>query len=110
MGWILDCKIPADERLAKSTERMLDHIGRKHLPEKQRKHLRSWAIEAAHTVFELHPELREEGSLARYFVAKKARKAGLRGAKVTEFVEQEYQQGTWWKLVPQNVLKGEPKP
>ena len=64
-----------------------------------------WAMEAAHSVFEMHPELREDGSLMRYFVAKKGRKSGLRGKALTEFVEAEYRNGTWWKLVPDAVLK-----
>jgi hypothetical protein len=66
-------------------------------------------MEAAHAVFEMHPELREEGSLPRYFVAKAGRKNGLRGKELTAFVEDQYQRGTWWRLVPEAVLKGEPK-
>ena len=110
MWRILDSEIPAEDRLAKATERMLDHVCRTHIDERQRKHAKSWAREAAHAVFDLHPELREEGSLFRYFVAKSGRHKGLRGVDLTDFIEREYQQGTWWHLVPEDVLLGKPKP
>jgi len=81
---------------------------RKKLWGRQRQHLITWTRELAHAVFELHPELREDNTLPRYFVAKEARRRGLRGQKVTEFVDREFAEGTWWKLVPDGVLKGDP--
>ena len=71
--------------------------------------VRKWASIIGHFVYAAHPELREEGSLPRYFVAKAARKEGLRGADVTTFVEKQFEDGTWWKLVPEDVLKGKLK-
>lgn len=68
-----------------------------------------WTCRLAHVVFEENPELREHGSLIRYFVAKRGRKDGLRGTALTKFVEEQYEDGTWWKLVPEEVLKGETK-
>jgi len=62
------------------------------------------AIEAAHACFEIFPELREEGSLFRYFVVMEARKHGLRGTAVTEFVEKAFADGTWWKYCPQELI------
>jgi hypothetical protein len=99
-------KIPAEERLEKASERALNHINRP-LPIKnrQRVHAKEWTMEAAHAVFELHPELREEGSLLRYFVAREGRKQGIFGAALTEFVESQFQAGTWWRYVPEEVLK-----
>ena len=101
--------LSAEERLDKSTARALDHLGRTRLNNVQRNHAKLWSMEAAHAVFELHPDLREEGSLLRYFVAKEGRKNGLRGAALTAFVESEFSAGTWWHLVPESVLKGESK-
>jgi hypothetical protein len=102
--------MPVAERLEKSLAKLHAHLRRGCQNSEQRNHARNWAAEAAHAVFELHPELREDGSLPRYFVAKEGRKMGLRGAALTEFVESKYRDGTWWKLVPESVLKGEPKP
>ena len=101
--------IPVEERYEKSVERLISHVTRPYLGNRQLQHARAWAMEAAHSVFEMHPELREEGSLPRYFVAKEARKQGLRGSAVTAFVDREYAAGTWWKLVPEDVLLGKPK-
>jgi hypothetical protein len=64
-----------------------------------------WAGMAAHAVFEVHTDLREEGSLIRYFIGREGRKQGLYGVKLTEFIEAKFQDGTWWKLVPEEVLK-----
>ena len=102
-------KLSAEQRLEISAEKLISHLTRGRLNNVQRGHAKGWAIEAAHAVFQLHPDLREEGSLPRYFVAKEGRSRGLRGAALTEFVEQEYQQGTWWKLVPEEVLLGKPE-
>jgi hypothetical protein len=41
----------------------------------------------------LHPELREEGSLERYFVARLGRDRGYYGAELTAFVDQAYESG-----------------
>jgi hypothetical protein len=101
--------LPANERLDKASLRMIDHLTRKFLNSAQRNHAKLWAMDAAHAAFELHPELREEGSLLRYFVAKEGRKNGLRGAALTTFVESEFSAGTWWHLVPESVLKEESK-
>lgn len=102
--------LPANERLETAVERLLDHIKRHRLNHVQRRHAQNWAAEAAHAVFELHPDLREDGSLPRYFVAKQGRRNGLRGADLTEFVEREYSQGTWWKLVPVELLQDAHQP
>lgn len=71
--------------------------------------IKKWTAFTAHAVFEMHPELREDGSLPRYFVAKAGRKQGIYGAALTEFVESKYQDGTWWRLVPEEVLLGKLK-
>jgi hypothetical protein len=109
MGYKFDQTLPAQVRLDLAIERVKSHLSRPHLAGRQAQHLRMWVNEAAHAMFQMHPELREEGSLPRYFVAKAGRKNGLRGAALTEFVEAEYQNGTWWKLVPEDVLMGKPK-
>lgn len=54
---------------------------------------RKWSRRLAHAAYALHPELREEGSLERYFVAKLGRERGYRGAELTAFVEQAYASG-----------------
>ena len=55
--------------------------------------LKKWARRLAHAVLTLHPELREEGSLERYFVARLGRERGYRGAELTTFVDQAYESG-----------------
>jgi len=98
--------IPAEERIEQASAKALDHINRKHyLNSRQRGHAKEWTVEAAHAVFELHPELREEGSMLRYFVAKSGRAQGIYGKALTEYIENEYQQGTWWKHIPEEILK-----
>ena len=64
-----------------------------------------WAGMAAHAVFEVHNDLRDEGSLIRYFIGKEGRKQGFYGAALTEFIEKEFQAGTWYRHVPEAVLK-----
>ena len=96
---------PVEERLSKSTERMLDHIGRKNLNSRQRQHLYSWTMECAHSVFEMNPSLREEGCQIRYHIGKEGRKQGFYGKALTEFIEKEFQHGTWYRHVPDEVLK-----
>ncbi len=54
---------------------------------------RKWSRRLAHAAFTLHPELREEGSLERYRVARLGRERGHRGAELTAFVEQAYESG-----------------
>jgi phage pi2 protein 07 len=98
--------LTAEERIEQASAKALDHINRKnYLNSRQRTHAKQWTVETAHAVFELHPELREENSLIRYFVAKAGRAKGIYARSLSEFVEQEYQQGTWWKHIPPEVLK-----
>jgi len=54
---------------------------------------RKWSRRLAHAALTLHPELREDGSLERYFVARLGRERGYRGAELSAFVEQAYQSG-----------------
>jgi hypothetical protein len=54
---------------------------------------KKWARRLAHSVLTLHPELREEGSLERYFVARLGRNRGYYGAELTAFVDQAYNSG-----------------
>lgn len=54
---------------------------------------RKWSRRLAHAALTLHPELREEGSLERYFVARLGRERGYRGVELTAFVENAYQSG-----------------
>lgn len=102
-------KLSPEKRLEIASERMFSHLFRKRIAGRQAQHLKNWTIETAHAVFDMHPELRYEGSLARYFVVRAGWKKGLRGAELTAFVEKEYQDGTWWKMVPSDVLQGKPK-
>ena len=98
--------LTAQERLDKASERALDHINRPHfLNSRQRQHARSWTVEAVHAAYELHPEWREEHSLPRYFVAKSGRAKGIFGKALTEYIENEYRQGSWWTHIPPEVLK-----
>jgi hypothetical protein len=60
---------------------------------RSRAKLKKWAHRLAHAVLMLHPELREEGSLERYFVARLGRERGYRGAELTTFVDQAYESG-----------------
>ena len=98
--------LSAEERIEQASAKALDHINRKTpINNRQRQHARQWTIETAHAVFELHPDLREENSLLRYFVAKAGRAKGIYGKELTEYIEKEYQQGTWWKHIPEEILK-----
>jgi hypothetical protein len=98
--------VPAEERIELASAKALDHINRNHyLNSRQRGHAKEWTVETAHAVFELHPELREDGSLLRYFVAKAGRTQGIYGKSLTEFIEKEYEKGTWWKHIPEEILK-----
>ena len=84
---------PPEKRLEKSLERVMSHLNRGRLPSRQLGHLRSWTMELAHAAYELHPELRDDGCLERYFVAKLGRQQGHRGEKLTEFVDRAYETG-----------------
>ena len=99
-----DRTLPPQIRLDLAIDRVMDHLSRGRLNWRQRQHLKQWTMEAAHAVYEMHPELREDYSLPRYFVAREGRRKGLRGPDLTRFIDTEYQQGTWWKLVPEEVL------
>ena len=54
---------------------------------------RKWASRIVHAALTLHPELREDDSLERYFVAKLGRERGYRGVELTAFVDQAYRSG-----------------
>jgi hypothetical protein len=54
---------------------------------------RKWSRRLAHAALTLHPELREKGSLERYFVAKLGRERGYYGAELTAFVDEAYKSG-----------------
>jgi len=54
---------------------------------------KKWSVRLAHAALTLYPELREENSLNRYFVAKLGREQGFSGAQLTEFVEKAYKSG-----------------
>lgn len=99
-----DMNLTQEEKTNKAIERTLSHIKRKKLNSRQRYHLKRWTEAAAHYVFQTHPELREEGSLFRYFVAKAGRKKGLRGVDVTKFVDDSFADGTAVTFVPQEVI------
>ena len=88
------------EKLNYHTQRYIDKPGSGRLYK-----VRKWAGMAAHSIFEVHPDLREENTLPRYFVAKAGRAQGIYGNKLTEYIEQEYKNGTWWKHIPEEVLK-----
>jgi hypothetical protein len=99
--------LSAEERIEQASAKALDHINRTPpINSRQRGHAKQWTIEAAHAVFEICPDLREENSLLRYFVAKAGRAQGIYGKSLTEFVEKEYKAGTWWKHIPEEILKG----
>lgn len=98
--------LAAEERIEQASAKALDHINRtNYLNSRQRCHAKQWTVEVAHAVFELHPELREENSLIRYFIAKAGRAKGIYGKELTEFVNKEYETGRWWTHVPPDVLK-----
>jgi hypothetical protein len=80
-------ELPPEEQLARASAKFLRYIDRNHSK------CRKWARRLAHSVLTLHPELREEGSLERYFVARLGRERGYRGAELTTFVEQAYESG-----------------
>jgi hypothetical protein len=75
------------EQLALASEKFSRYIDRNHSK------CRKWSRRLAHAALTLHPELREEGSLERYFVAKLGRERGYRGVELTAFVDQAYDCG-----------------
>ena len=82
--WI---QLTPEEQFASAFAKFLCYVDRNH--SKSRK----WSRRLAHAALTLHPELREEGSLERYFVARLGRERGYRGAELTTFVEQAYKSG-----------------
>lgn len=88
-------------RRRKYEEALIDHFGRRLLENllliKQGRRpeisspvrLAKWANEVSRIAFVFHPELRPEGSFERAMVAKRGRKAGLRGNRLSEFIEEE---------------------
>jgi hypothetical protein len=82
--WI---QLTPGEQFALAREKFSRYVDRNHSK------CRKWGRRLAHAVLTLHPELREEGSLERYFVARLGRERGYRGAELTAFVEQAYQSG-----------------
>ena len=52
-----------------------------------------WTGRVAYQVFAMHPELREDGSFLRYFVARAGRRQGLRGTMLTAFVDKAFRDG-----------------
>ncbi len=75
------------EQLVRASAKFLCYIDRNHSK------CRKWSRRLAHAALTLHPELREEGSLERYFVARLGRERGYRGDELTTFVDQAYESG-----------------
>jgi hypothetical protein len=71
---------------------------------------KKWARRLAHSVLALHPELREEGSLERYFVARLGRARGYYGPELTSFVEQAYKSGLAKLAVEAGMAAGPRQP
>ena len=88
------------EKLNYHTQRYIDKPGSGRLYK-----VRKWAGMAAHAIFEVRPDLREENSLLRYFVAKAGRAKGIYGKELTGFIDNEYQKGTWYTHIPEEILK-----
>jgi hypothetical protein len=77
-----------EEQFAVASEKFFRYADVRHY-----RKCREWSRRLAHAALTLHPGLREEGSLERYFVAKLGRERGYRGTELTTFVEQAYQSG-----------------
>lgn len=84
-NWI---QLPPEAQFALASSKFF-HYAKVHNHGKCRK----WSRRLAYAALTLHPELREEGSLERYFVAKLGRQHGYYGAELTVFVEQAYKCG-----------------
>jgi hypothetical protein len=82
--WI---QLTPEEQFARASAKFLCYVDRNHSK------CRKWSRRLAHAALTLHPELREECSLERYFVARLGRQRGYRGAELTTFVEQAYKSG-----------------
>ena len=82
--WI---QLTPEEQFVLASAKFLCYIDRNHSK------CRKWSRRLAHAALTLHPELREEGSLERYFVAKLGRERGYRGVELTGFVDQAYESG-----------------
>ncbi len=80
-------QLTPEEQFARASAKFFCYGDRNHSK------FRKWSRRLAHAALTLHPELREEGSLERYFVAGLGRERGYRGAELTTFVEQAYQSG-----------------
>jgi hypothetical protein len=93
--------LPLEDQVEYGLDKLAHHFVRMR-PAKVKK----WATRVAHAVFILHPELREEGSLDRYFVAKIARKLGLRGSEVTGFVDAAYKNGNACHYIAEGYANG----
>lgn len=113
MNWCLsseDGSLPtASERLEHDTKNLTKYLGLMAfkgaiLTPQLRRFCRKWAVDAAHLAFQLNPELREPGSLHRYFVAKAGRKHGLRGERLSIFVEEIYRIGVADTFIPEELL------
>jgi hypothetical protein len=83
-SWI---QLTPEGQFALASEKFSRYVDRNHSK------CRKWSRRLAHAALTLHPELREEGSLERYFVARLGRERGYRGAELTTFVEQAYKSG-----------------
>jgi hypothetical protein len=82
--WI---QLTPEAQFALALEKFSRYVDRNHSK------CRKWSRRLAHAALTLHPELREEGSLERYFVARLGRERGYRGAELTTFVDQAYESG-----------------
>ena len=72
-----------------------------------------WTGRVAYQVFAMHPELREDGSFLRYFVARAGRRQGLRGTMLTAFVDKAFRDGipadyfpAWFIAASTNTSQG----
>jgi hypothetical protein len=83
-SWI---QLTPEAQFALASEKFFRYVDRNHSK------CRKWSRRLAHAALTLHPELREEGSLERYFVARLGRERGYRGVELTAFVEEAYQSG-----------------
>jgi hypothetical protein len=88
--WI---QLPPEAKFALASAKFFCYASAGPYNNKCRNKCRKWSRRLAHAALTLHPELREEGSLERYFVARLGRERGYYGAELTAFVEQAYKSG-----------------
>jgi hypothetical protein len=88
--WI---QLTPEAQFALALEKFSRYTSAGHYKNKCRNKCRKWSRRLAHAALTLHPELREEGSLERYFVARLGRERGYRGVELTAFVDQAYESG-----------------